>query len=304
MAERGGRSHVGGNAGAPDASARRGARRRGDRARRVARQGNRNPFLRHGHRPLLSKRGRAGRRRPARDGERAGRRSARRRRDRGRRLGALDRRRRVAVDRRQEDRSSLSLRRGGRGDDSRLPVGTGDDGLSARASARLLLGDLDGRSRPLPAAPRPGTKSGRAQGDDRALSGHAARRDHPPLPVGGPVQRRERRSSPSFATIRPNSPVAPTARCAAPARRCSPSTGATSSTRKARSQRPRGFAITIPRLAERASSVWRGIGSGAFRESLDYAPRRRSRPQEPGGGGKLRFERSRAAAAISYKGIP
>jgi hypothetical protein len=30
-----------------------------------------------------------------------------------------------------------------------------------------------------------------------------------------------------------------------------------------------GFAITIPRLAERASSVWRGIGRGVFRESLD-----------------------------------
>ncbi len=50
-----------------------------------------------------------------------------------------------------------------------------------------------------------------------------------------------------------------------------------------------GFAITIPRLAERASSIWRGVGSGAFRESLELAPRRRSRPQEPGGGGKLRL---------------
>ncbi len=30
-----------------------------------------------------------------------------------------------------------------------------------------------------------------------------------------------------------------------------------------------GFAITIPRLVERTSSVWRGIGSGAFRQSLD-----------------------------------
>ena len=97
---------------------------------------------------------RTGRRSPARGGEGSGRRSRRRGGDRGRRLGPMDRRGRLAHDRRQESGPPLSADRVGREGHSRLPGGPHQHGLSAGASAWLLLGDLDGRSRAVPPASR------------------------------------------------------------------------------------------------------------------------------------------------------
>lgn len=121
-------------------------------------------------------------------------------------VGAAHRRRRVAQDRRRQGGSPLPANRSRGGFDGRVSRRASRHDLPAGSSTRLLLGDLDGRSRLRGGAQRSGGPLRAAEGRDGALSGRARRRHRLSFPLGNRHCDRQRRAG-------------------RPARRCDPHRG-------------------------------------------------------------------------------
>ncbi|WP_456849875.1 nucleotidyltransferase domain-containing protein [Bradyrhizobium sp. USDA 4504] len=112
----------------------------------------------------------------------------------GRRMGTVDRRRCLAHDRRPQGRPALPQHRSGLCCHRCLPERRDQHALPAGPSARLLLGDLDGRGRAVPSAARSRRPRRGAEGEDCALPAGPARCADPALSMGSPVQHRECRA--------------------------------------------------------------------------------------------------------------
>ena len=152
--------------------------------------------------------------------------------------------------------------------DSRVPGRRRQDGLSAGTSARLLLGDLDGRSRSLPAAPRSRWRARRVEGDDEPY----------PDPLRQALIRRFlwevlfSIENGEIAVARGDQTHV--AGCAYRALCCVGQVLFALNRRylineKGALDEASGFPVTIPRLDARASTVWQAIGRRDFRDSFD-----------------------------------
>ena len=194
----------------------------------------------------------------------------------GRRLGAVDRRRRLVHDSRQEGGLALSADRIGREGNWRLPRRPYQHGLSAGTSARLLLGDLDGRSRALPAAQR-------SRGRTRSIEGET---------VPYPEKLREaliRRfqwemlfSIENAQTAVPRGDETYIAGCAFRSLACAAQVLFAVNRRylineKGALAAAASLPLTVDNLAERARNVWQAIGLSRIRCSARGPPLDRAR---------------------------
>ena len=148
----------------------------------------------------------------------------------------------------------------------RLPERPRHDGLSAGPSARLLLVDLDGRSRALPPAARPSRRDRRHEGDDLALSRSLARGPHRRFlwEVLFSIENGE--------IAVPRGEQTHIAGCAYRALACAAQVLFAMNRRylineKGALEEAAAFPITIAGMPERVASIWEAIGRRA------YAPR-------------------------------